>query len=223
MDIIPKKIYKKICNQLSNIPFDWDGKSAILEMKNKDGRNWKQMEWIGWYFEFLCNHHLQNIMEMPFRKKYGNVSFDGFLIIPWDFKTHAIESGTKIIVNDSQAISQAINEFGAVGLILAEGKVTYDDEVREFQKWHEILKGGKSQYEYTRITRNAPSRKRKKNMKINRISLIRIDEELLVKCGTFQENFRNSNGNVRRKKILLDLTKIENNIEYVLERDNSHI
>ncbi len=139
-----EKIAHVFKNQLNNY---WDGQSCILEMKEAGGRHWRQMEWMGFYFEFCCQKMLQSVMEMP-GPKYGKVKFDGFLDIPWDFKTHAMNTSShKIIVNDSQAISEAIDEYGSVGLILALGKVTYNDEVRTFQKWHSELKGGKSKYE----------------------------------------------------------------------------
>ncbi len=213
--------FKEVCNIIgplvSKIPMNWDGKKCILEMKKDNARNWKQMEWIGWYFEYWCQKNLNKIMEMPFSKKYGSVSFDGYLEIPWDFKSHAIESGNKIIINDSEAILNAIRDFGCVGLILATGSVIYDNQSGDFKKWHDVLKGGKSNYETKRIARNAPSRKRKSNMKISKIDLIRIDDELLIKCDSFQENFRNSNGNLRRKKVLLDLTKIDNHTEHIID------
>ncbi|PIY90458.1 MAG: hypothetical protein COY74_01340 [Nitrosopumilales archaeon CG_4_10_14_0_8_um_filter_34_8] len=173
--------------------------------------------WIGWYFEYWCQKNLNKIMEMPFSKKYGNVSFDGYLEIPWDFKSHAIESGNKIIINDSEAISNAIKDFGCMGLILVTGSATYDNESEDFKKWHDMLKGGKSNYEINRIARNAPSRKRKSCLEITKIDFIRIDDKLLIKSGSFQENFRNSNGNPRRKKVLLDLTKINEHTEHIID------
>ncbi len=33
-------------NILKSIPKLWDGKTSILEMKNADFNQWKQMEWI---------------------------------------------------------------------------------------------------------------------------------------------------------------------------------
>ncbi|MGY5143207.1 MAG: hypothetical protein ACW9XH_01880 [Candidatus Nitrosopumilus sp. bin_32a] len=213
--------FKEICKILSPLvseaPMNWDGMKCILEMKENNARNWKQMEWIGWYFEYWCQNNLNKIMEMPCSKKYGNVSFDGFLEIPWDFKSHTEESGNKIIVNDSEAIAKAIKDFGCVGLILATGSATYDNQSADFKKWHDVLKGGTSNYEIKRIARNASSRKRKTQMRISKIDLIRIDDKLLVECGTFQENFRNANGNPRRKKVLLDLTKIEKNTENIID------
>jgi hypothetical protein len=92
------KTAKLICSVIKKMPRYWDGKKLILEMKENNGRNWRQMEWIGWYFEYWCNKNLKGIMEMPHSKKYGNVSFDGYLEVPWDFKVHA-QSGEKIIIN----------------------------------------------------------------------------------------------------------------------------
>jgi len=154
---------------------------------------------------------------MPYSKKYGNVSFDGFLEFPWDFKSHAMQTGKYIIINDSEATSNAISDFGCIGIIIAIGLVVYDNESRDFKKWHDDLKGGKSDYEIKRIARGARSRIRKKCMEISKILFVKIDDELLIKSGSFQENFRNSNGTPRRKKILLDLTKINEHIEHIID------
>ena len=215
-----KELCKIICPIIKKMPMHWDGKKCILEMKDKKGRNWKQMEWIGWYFEYWCNRNLKGVMEMPCSKKYGNVSFDGYLKIPWDFKSHAIQLGKKdrIIVNDLQAIKKAIKDFGCVGLIIASGPVVYEKE-DEFKKWHAKQKVTKSSYEEKNKERNAWSRKRKTSMTISKIYFIKIDDDLLEKCGSFQKGFRNSNGNPRRKKVSLDLTKIGKHIEYVIDNE----
>jgi len=39
----------------------------------------------------------------------------------------------------------------------------------------------------------------------------------LVKCGSFQEDFRNADGSPRRAKVLLDLEKIDKELEYFIE------
>lgn len=66
--------------------------------------------------------------------KYGNGKFDGFKKICWDFKAHAMNTSShQIIVNDSEATANAIKDYGEVGLILALGKVLYNDEDRTFQ------------------------------------------------------------------------------------------
>ncbi len=203
---------KTIANGFKKIPIHWDGRNSILEMKEAGFNQWKQMEWIGIYFQFLCERLLGDIMTIP-GPKYGNVRFDGFKEIPWDFKAHAINTSShQIIVNDSEATANAIRDFGCVGLILANGEVKYNDDERTFQKWHEELKGGKSKYELERIKRGAWSRLRKVEFNLKQISFIKIDDAVLVKCGSFQRDFRNSNGKPRREKILLDLEKLDEEI-----------
>lgn len=205
-----------IGEKIKNILCEWDGKSCIISMKEDNAKNWKQMEWIGWYFEYWCQKNLSQIMEMPYSKKYGNVSFDGFFQIPLDFKSHSYESGSKVPINDSEAIREAVKDFGCVGLIICIGSAKYDlDE--NFKKWHDDLKGGKTEYEKERISRGAPSRRRKTSFKIKKILLIKVDNDELMRCSTFQKNFRNSNGNLRRKKVLLDLHKLDNNHVYTLK------
>ncbi len=211
----------EISKGFSEIPTYWDGRGAILEMKETGYKHWKQMEWIGWYFQFLCEKLLKDYLEMP-GPKYGNVEFDGFRDIPWDFKAHAMNTSShKIIVNDTEATSQGIKEFGSVGLILAMGEVKYNDDERTFQKWHEELKGGKSKYELERIKRGAWSRLRKVEFNLEQISFIKIDDEVLVKCGSFQRDFRNADGSPRREKVLLDLERLDEEIVYFRDYNDS--
>lgn len=208
---------KNIAKALGPIPKYWDGKQVIMEMREVDFPHWRQMEWMGFYFQFLCGKYLSSTMQIP-GPKYGKVEFDGFLKVPWDFKAHAMNTSShQIIVNDSQAISQGIAEYGCVGLILAIGKVEYNDEERTFQKWHSILKGGISDYEKERVKRGAWSRLRKVSFDLKQISFIRIRDETLVKTGSFQSDFRNSNGRPRRAKVLLDLEKLDKEIAHFVE------
>lgn len=210
-------IAQEIESALKEIPKQWNGKQAILEMREARYPHWKQMEWIGFYFQFLCEKRLSAIMQIP-GPKYGYVKFDGFLEIPWDFKAHAINTSShQIIVNDSMAISMGIRDYGGVGVILALGKVEYNDESRSFQQWHNALKGGTSAYEIERIRRGAWSRLRKTSFDLQQISFIRITDETLIKCGSFQEDFRNSNGKPRRAKVLLDLEKLDEEIVHFVD------
>lgn len=210
-------IVKEIDRELKNIPKIWDGRKSILEMKEKKYPHWKQMEWIGFYFQFLCEQWLQKVVTIP-GPKYGNVNFDSFKDIPWDFKAHAINTSShKIIINDSQATADAIKEYGAVGLILALGEVLYNDEDRTFQKWHEALKGGKSKYEIERIKRGAWSRLRKVSFNLQQILFIKITDNTLINTGSFQLDFRNSNGTPRKSKVLVDLEKINKELIYYIE------
>ncbi len=212
-----QNVYNEIASSLRLLPKLWDGMNAILDMKNNKYPHWRQMEWIGFYFQFLCEKYLNDKFEFQ-QPTYNNVSFDGLYNIPFDFKAHAMNTSShQIIVNDSEAISLAIDEYGKVGLLLALGKVIYNDEDRKFQKWHEELKGGLSAYSIARIERGAWSRLRKVEFNLQQISIIEIDDKTLIKCGVFQEDFRNSNGKPRRKKVMLDLEKIDNEIIQVIE------
>jgi hypothetical protein len=201
----------------ARVPKKWDGKQSILEMRDKGGRNWKQMEWIGFYFQFLCETVLAHIAKIP-GPRYGNVQFDCFFEIPWDFKAHAMNTSShQIIVNDSEATAAAIKQFGEVGLILALGEVQYNDAARSFQAWHQALKGGKSKYELERIKRGAWSRLRKVSFDLRQISFIRVTDRTLIKCGSFQTDFRNADGSPRRPKVLIDLEELDEDTVHFVE------
>lgn len=207
-----KKATREMGQKLSLIPQKWEGKSAILEMKKAGSTQWKQMEWMGFYFEFLCEKFLEGIAEIP-GLRYGNTSFDALNKIPWDFKMHATNTSShKIVINDREAIEKGLKEYGAVGIIIAMGDVTYNDEKRKFQKWHEKLKGKMSEYTKKRIKRGAWSRFRKVAVELRQISFIKIDEKLLENAGSFQRGFRNADGSLRREKVLLDLEKVEEDL-----------
>lgn len=126
-------------------------------------------------------------------------------------------SSHNIIVNDSEAMAKAVHEYGQVGLILAMGTVVYNDENRSFQKWHEVLKGGSSNYTKKRIKRGAWSRLRKVSLELDQISFIQITDDTLVKCGSFQTGFRNAGGRPRRKKVLINLEKIDEELVHFIE------
>lgn len=180
-------------------------------MKDAAYPHWRQMEWIGFYFQFLCESAYKGILEMP-GKRYGRVEFDAFAEICWDFKAHAANTMSHdLITNDSEAVENAIKEYGYYGLILAIGDVEYNDEERTFKNWHDALKGGRSSYELARIERGAISRRRKTEFVLKEIHIIHLDSSALNKCsGSFQEGFRNADGKPRRKKVLVNIRKIPN-------------
>ncbi|MCL1887568.1 MAG: hypothetical protein FWF96_01695 [Kiritimatiellaeota bacterium] len=192
----------------TGIPTKWDGKSAIIEMKDAGFRHWRQMEWIGFYFQFLCEQKLKDLFEMQ-QPKYGHAAFDGLFHIPFDFKAHATNTSTHtIICNDREAVESALRDYGAVGLLIAVGDVTYNDENRSFQKWHDEAKGKTSAYVQRNRERGAWSRLRKQEMDLRQITMVELTRAALVKCGSFQTHFRNSDGSPRREKISIDLEKL---------------
>ena len=196
-----------------NIPKIWDGRNAILEMKEGGSKNWKQMEWMGFYFEFLCHMHFDGIIDMP-GKKYGNTEFDAFSEISWDFKTHAANSTShRVITNDAEAIVNTIADYGYYEMILAIGEVEYNDEERTFKKWHDDLKNGISAYEKNRINRGAMSRLRKTEFILSEIHFASFDVEALGECGSsFQKGFRNADGSPRREKVTINIRKVPDDV-----------
>lgn len=209
--MLKKETLKQISEILNSIPRKWVAEKVILEMKVNKFNQWKQMEWIGFYFEFLCQQYFGDTMEYH-KIKYGNTSFDGFLEVPFDFKSHAINSSNNdVVINDTESITKAIKKYGCMIAIIALGKAKYNDEDRTFQKWHEKIKGGKSKYELKRIERGAWSRLRKTEMDIGEIIFVKINKGTLDRSGSFQKNFRNVDGSLRRSKVKINLDKLKDN------------
>ncbi|MCY3615616.1 MAG: hypothetical protein OXH03_11075 [Bacteroidetes bacterium] len=191
------------------MPSVWDGRESILEMKNGGSRHWRQMEWMGFYFQFLCERHFDGILSMP-GKRYGNTEFDAIGKMCWDFKAHAGNSHShKIITNATDAVEQTLEEYGYYGLVLAVGKVDYNDEERTFKAWHDELKGERSRYEENRIMQGRASRLRKTEFVLSDIYFVCFDQDTLRCCsGSFQTNMRNSDGRPRKAKVMVDMRKI---------------
>ena len=188
------------------MPGLWDGREAVLAMKEAGYAHWKQMEWMGFYFQFLCEKTFADILEMP-GPRYGRTEFDAFGSIPWDFKAHAANTtGHQVITNDAKAVEKAVAQHGYYGLILAIGFVEYNDEERTFKQWHDALKGGQSDYELKRIESGALSRRRKTEFRLAEIHFIRLDRQALHACGgSFQKGFRNADGRPRRDKVTVNI------------------
>jgi len=211
-----KKYVAPIEVAFTGIPTVWDGKAAIIEMREAHYPHWRQMEWIGFYFQFLCEQRLKNLFEFQ-QPKYGRTSFDGLFHIPFDFKAHATNTSShSIVINDAEAIEHALQEYGAVGLLIAIGDVTYNDEDRSFQKWHDEFKGKPSEYVLRNRERGAWSRLRKYTMTLQQITVVELTRASLTKCGSFQTNFRNSDGSPRRAKVLIDLEKLGSEIVHCI-------
>jgi len=197
-------IVHAICTCLGRFPRAWNGRDAILQMRAEGSRNWKQTEWIGWYFEHLCSTLLDGLVETP-GPKYGKCRFDGFATIPWDFKAHVEKSGRNAVpVNDAEAIMRAVEEHDEVGIIIARGRAEMDDD-GEFRAWHQAISGGESAYSQAARARDARVRRRKVRYVVSSFDVIRIDTHAIRRLDGFQSGFRNSDGSPRRKKFQISL------------------
>lgn len=203
--------WKPLVDHLRRFPWDWDGQAAIHTLKDANYQ-WKQMEWIGWYFEYLCMHRFREFMRIP-GPKHGNVEFDGFLGFPWDFKAH-VTKGAKgqaqhsLILNDKAAVRWAIDRYGAFGIVVARGVAEFNDLDRSFQAWHQRLKGGPSAYEKKRQARGAPSRLRKVALEVLDFRLFRFGKSEQSFLTTHRQG-RNSDGSPRAPKVQFRLSSLD--------------
>ncbi|MDR2526650.1 MAG: hypothetical protein LBC92_02120 [Rickettsiales bacterium] len=187
---------------LAVLPIEWDGKRSILELKYAD-YNWRQMEWIGWYFEYKAKELLKD--KFTEGDRFSSIIFNLKRTINWDLKSSAVKTDShKVILNDKSGMEMSIEKNGAHGEIIALCDVDYNDNARTFQKWHAELKGEKSKYEKEREQRTSISRYRKTRAKLLEILLLVIkqgdlDSLLIMKQG------RNSNGKPRAEKYMVDL------------------
>lgn len=193
---------------LGAIPTYWDGRACILELQKEDYQ-WRQMEWIGWYFEMMCRRLLPvGGFTVP-GEQVGKIRFDARRSANWDFKAHGVKTHSHIaVLNDSSAMDESVRRHGWHGLIVALLDCEYNDIDRSFQNWHSELKGGLSAYEKARRTRTAVSRYRKTRAKLSQILFIGIDEEHLGHMGIYRQG-RNSNGNPRAPKYAIDLEELD--------------
>jgi len=196
------------------LPHSVDGKEAILAMKNGGSRNWRQMEWIGFWFEFFIETAVQPKLGNSTGPSYGNTRFDLQLEHVWDLKAHPSHNNS-LILNDQEAVRNCIKENAGVGFIIVEGAVEYDDANSSFKKWHDSLKGKQSEYEAARIARKAPSRRRKTSFRPEAVFGIWISSIDTLEQGQsdgwisgFQKDMRNSDGKPRRAKFMFDTSKI---------------
>lgn len=196
------------------IPELVDGKNAILEMKNGGSKHWKQMEWIGFWFEYFVDSQIKPILGNTVGPTYGKTTFDIQIKNVWDLKAHPNHL-KYLLLNDQLAVKSCISDTGGIGFIVVDGLTEYDDENQTFKKWHDALKGKQSDYEKSRIARNAIPRRRKVSFRptaILGIYINSIDElvrgEMDGWISGFQTNMRNSNGNPRRSKFKFDTSRI---------------
>lgn len=211
--MLKKKIIdtvEKLGRASQNMPKIWDGRKSILEMKDADYKYWRQKEWPEFYFKFLCHRHFNSIIEIS-GKKYGNMKFDAFREIPWDFRVDSTDAKTySVIANDAEIISDAISNYGYHGIILAIGNMEFDDKETSFKKWHDELRGKVSKYDRNKINSGIMSRTCKTTFSLKEIHFICFNSETLHQCcGLFQDSFGETDSNrPKKKEVRIDIGEI---------------
>jgi len=172
---------KQILEQF--LPTHWDGRECVLHLKETESGNsqWKQSEWMGWFFESAALDLLIPTIGGKPGPFVGQTQFDYMYRNQiWDLKASAYrmakqEKTNRILpLNNRDNTRKCIKIYGGYGAIIAEGYNTTDTD-GSFQKWHNALKGEPSDFSIERIKRGAPSRARKKAFDLKSISLIRFN------------------------------------------------
>ncbi len=206
-----QKDIETLSGVLTRIPFEWEGKQCITRMKQTGSTHWKQMEWIGFYAEFLIRGEFskrpENSQFCLEGDVYGNVSFDLKRTINWDIKTHP-NTTHGAILNDCEAMDLSLENHGHHGILMICADCQYDT-TGEFKAWHDTLKGGTSAYEQERIQRRAPSRRRKVSARLTEARFIVLDPETIRGLNKKQKGWRNADGNLRRGKYAISNQQIE--------------
>ncbi len=195
------------------------GVDAILEMKNRGYGHWRQMEWIGFYYEWLIEKELEHRIGGQTGPRFGHTTFDYKRAYVWDIKSHPTATSSGVpnnvaVLNDQEAVRKCVAACDGVGFILIHGEATYTGSA-DFKRWHDELKGGVSQYEISRRARGAPSRKRKTAFLPTSVEILRfaVEQDLSLAVsegwlGSFQEGMRNSDGTPRRSKFAVKTNQI---------------
>jgi len=79
-----KDLTKKIGNKLKTIPSLWNSQTAVLELSAECYPTWEQSEWLDFYFSYLCEKHLPNLIPIN-EKVCGTTFFDGIKDFVPDF------------------------------------------------------------------------------------------------------------------------------------------
>jgi hypothetical protein len=193
----------------------WDGKECIQYLRKHDYQ-WKQMEWIGWYFEHRAKQILDAKMSGGVGPTIGNVTIDYAVNgEPWDFKAHPIKpSDGWVYLNDVEAVDTCAIHFGGIGWIIAVGDAVYDTD-GSFKAWHAELKGATSEYEKDRVARGAPSRRRKCSFKCTHFLIVKVTSPAEIEeavranllTARMQAGQRNADGSSRRAKYGVHMTR----------------
>ena len=135
----------------SRLPHHWDGRETVQAMRSNESRNWRQMEWAGFFFEEQVAILLNDTYPTPAlggpNRAYGATNFDyASPTRVWDAKAHTvvehlIPSGDQTskatrsaILNDADAIIDCVSEQG-LGFLIVDGAATID-ATGEFDDWH---------------------------------------------------------------------------------------
>lgn len=204
-------LVRQLKDIMSAFPREWDARHCILQMREEKCPNWRQMEWIGWFFQHLCDTKLNQVFLIPGESfRDGSVRFDGAAEgFNFDFKAHALKKGSKkdrTVLNDKQSMDESVAKYGRHGLLLALLDCDYDT-TGDFKSWHDSIKGGTSAYVSEGHATGRKSRVRKIKAKVVKFVLITITKDSIQRLPVLKQG-KNSNGKPRPVKYGLDISDL---------------
>ena len=87
-----------------------DGRKCILELRQRKSRNWKQMEWPGWYMEEIGRQALIKTIGGTKGPIYSNTQYDYRKKNVWDLKVHSIIQ-PELVLADPSAVYNGLGSF----------------------------------------------------------------------------------------------------------------
>lgn len=144
-----------------------NGRGAILEMKQDNFSGWQDVEWAGYHIKYLvqrvCRRNLAGQFA-PYEQGRRHLIKGRYL---WDTRFNANDE-ENVILGDVQEYNDLMASNGGIGILVADTQANFD-LTGEFIHWHEVLKGGASNYTIEREIDGRPIRRRKTEYMIRKI------------------------------------------------------
>lgn len=204
---------------------DWVGKELGQSMLDAGDRNWRQIEWIGFGFEFLAKQYLKNhfMIHENIPVEHRDV-FDAFNQFPWDLKTHVLRNARGNVtratpLNDMAAIDRVFETYNNFGLVIVDGNATFGDE---YEQWRMRSNGGVlSATQIRNAAEGRTSRKRKDTFSVEKVSLFVFSAEDMaaLKADKIMSEFkqgRQADGTPRNLKYKFDATRVQPTLSFSL-------
>ncbi|NLT48612.1 MAG: hypothetical protein GXX92_09390 [Clostridiales bacterium] len=193
----------------------WLGTDAYREMYDAQYRNWKQAEWIGFYFEFLFENFLDEnpkyntvfYRDFPGKgKKKGEIDLDVYipgLDMFGDLKSHNRVNAKGIITNDYNTLSNVLKRSldESIYFIIACGDATKDKDYGHVtSRFYSNLKGCKHLSYADRM---------KYSFSLKEYLVLDLNKDNHKYAKVFKQG-KNSNGNPRAPKLLFPEKALDN-------------
>jgi hypothetical protein len=184
--------------------------SRDFDIAYKNYQHWRQMEWVESYFNYLCEKKLSGFMKIP-GPSFHKFSFNALLEIPWIFKSYIENTGNKkIILADTDLITQGIIKFKKIGFILASGAVEYTRKEITGNKINGKVENNQDELIMEKEIRQHSV------FRLKHIQFIPFSFEQIQKCETFQPGgFKNKEH--LREKVLLNVSDAKNRSQFSLD------